>query len=511
MPTTNRGRWWALGALALAMLTIGLDTTILNVALPSVATDLHASSGQLQWFSTSYTLVLAALLIPAGSMGDRFGRKKLLVASLVLFGVASALCAFAGSPATLVAGRALLGIAAAFMMPLSMAMLPSLFPEPAERSRAMTLWVTSTALGLPLGPIVGGWLLNNFWWGSVFLINLPLVALGAVALMVFVPESRSVRARPVDLPGVVLSAAGLGAFTYGFIQAGASGWGSLSLWLPVLAGVLCLGVFLLHQRRTAHPLIDLALFRSRAFTGGTTLSTLANFAMFGLLFAMPQYFAAVENSDALGTGLRLLPLLAGMMAGTRLCGKAAARFGAPTVITGGYVLSAVALVLGATTGVGTGYVVTATWMALLGAGIGVVLPTSMNAALGVLTAERAGAGSGLLQALRQAGGTIGVAILGTLMTSGYRADVDTSRLSGDTAAAVRDSAAAGSEVAHRTQDTVLLGSVRAAFVHGMDHMLLACAALAVVGAFLAPLLLKGRTGRPAPEAAVQGVPEEAAV
>ena len=189
------GRWWALAALALSMLTIGLDATVLNVALPTLATELDASTSQLQWFSASYTLVLGALIIPMGSLGDRFGRKRVLLAGLAIFGASSAACAFANSAGVLIAARAFQGIGGAAMMPLSMAMLPVLFQDREERTRAMNIWVTCSAIGLPLGPIVGGWLLNHFAWGAVFLINVPLVAVGLLALTVYLPESRSERRR----------------------------------------------------------------------------------------------------------------------------------------------------------------------------------------------------------------------------------------------------------------------------------------------------------------------------
>ncbi|WP_405753795.1 MFS transporter [Streptomyces sp. NBC_01411] len=487
--TTHRGSWFALSALVLAMLTIGLDTTILNVALPEIATDLHMTSGQLQWTGSSYTLVLAALMIPAGGLGDRFGRKKLLIAALLLFGVASALCAVATTPALLIAGRCLLGAAAAFMMPLSLSVLPALFPDPAERARARTLQVTATAMGLPLGPILGGLLLSHFWWGSVFLVNLPLVALGAFAIARFVPESRSTVAHPVDLPGAALSAAGLTAVTYGFIQAGSHGWLSPDLWLPAAAGALLLAAFAGWQRRTSHPLIDLALFRSRTFNVGVLMATLSSFALFGLLYALPQYFQAVQGSSALATGLKLLPMLLGMTAGTRCAGRIARRTGDRPALTAGLLLAAAALAAGATTTVHTPYAVTALWTAALGTGVGMTLPLAMNSALGVLSTERAGSGSGLLQALRQAGGTIGIAILGTVLTSGYRGGVGVGHLPPRTAGAVRDSAASGVQIAHRSGSAALLDSTRGAFVHGMNDMLLTCSGIALVAALLALVLI----------------------
>jgi EmrB/QacA subfamily drug resistance transporter len=482
------------------MLTIGLDTTVLNVAIPTLANDLHASTGQLQWFSTAYTLVLAAALLPAGMLGDRFGRKRLLVGALLLFGAASAACAYATSAGQLITARALLGLGAALMMPLSMAVLPVLFPDRGERARAITIWVTATAIGLPLGPIVGGWLLDTFWWGSVFLINVPLVVIGVAAVAMLVPESRSETPRTLDLIGVVLSSAGLLGLTYGFIAAGQDGWTDARALGSMLGGVALLAGFVAWQRRVAHPLIDLALFRERAFTWGTVLSTLVNFALFGLIFAMPQFFQAVQGTDALGSGLRLLPMIGGMLLGTRLADRMVARVGASAVIAAGFALLAVSLAVGATTGVHTSFGVTATWVTVLGIGLGLAMPTAMSAAVGTLSAERSGAGSALIQALRQVGGTIGVAVLGTVLSSGYHARLDTGNLPAATSGTVRESVSAGVATAERLGLQPLLESVRGAFVHGMDVMLFASAGLAGLGVLLAVAVLPRPARRAVPEA-----------
>ena len=391
-------RWWALAALALSMLTIGLDATVLNVALPTLATELDASTSQLQWFVASYTLVLGALIIPMGSLGDRFGRKRLLLAGLAIFGASSAACAFADSDGVLIAARAFQGIGGAAMMPLSLAMLPVLFHDREERTRAMSIWVTCSAIGLPLGPIVGGWLLDHFSWGAVFLINVPLVAVGVLALSVYLPESRSTQTQPTDIPGIVLSSTGLVAVIYGLIEAGQDGWTSASVLAPILAGVTLLYAFVAWERRSSHPLVDLALFSNRDFTIGTALATVANVALFGLLFVMPQYFQDVGGSNPLGTGVRLLPMIGGLIIATRIGPMLVERAGSRFVIIAGLALSAGVLVLAATTDVDTSYAFAAAWITLLGAGIGLVLPASMTTAMGALSPERSGSGSGLLQA-----------------------------------------------------------------------------------------------------------------
>ncbi|MGW5144782.1 MFS transporter [Rhodococcus koreensis] len=473
-------RWWALGALSVAMLTIGLDITVLTVALPTLAVDLGADNSHLQWFSSAYTLVLAAALLPAGALGDRYGRKKLLLGALVLFGAASLLCSYASTSGQLIAGRALLGLGAAVMMPLSMAVLPVLFPDADERSRALTIWVTSTAIGLPLGPILGGWLLGHFWWGSVFLINVPLVVVGTIAVATLVPESRSEERATTDYLGAVLSSLGLLSLTYGFIKAGQDGWGDALALTSIAASVVVLGLFAMWERRSRHPLIDTSLFASPGFRWGTIFTTLVNFGMFGLFFTVPQYFQAVLGVDALGSGLRLLPLIGGLLVGTRLCDQLLRRAGARPVITIGFALLTAGLATGALTSVDSAYWFTATWIALVGAGMGFVMPAAMGAALGALSAERSGSGSALIQALRQAGGTIGVAVLGTVLATRYRSELG--ELDVDP---VRDGVNAGVAVAKTIGDPSMLAHVQVSFVSGMSLMLWICAGICAVAALLA--------------------------
>jgi len=487
-----KSRWWALIALALATLAIGLDATVLSVALPTLARDLDASTGDLQWFTNAYLLVMAAALLPAGMLGDRFGRKRMLLGALVLFGVASAACAYATSTGQLIAARALLGLGAAVLMPLTAAVLTVLF-TPEERPRALTVWVTANALGIPLGPLVGGWLLDNFWWGSVFLINLPLVAVALLAVGRLVPESRGDQRRRFDFAGVVLSTVGLVTLTYGVIEAGERGWGDARSLLMMVAGAVVLVAFGLWQRRARQPLVDLDLFGSRGFTWGAILATVATFTMFGLLFTLPQFFGTVYGTDAFGTGLRLLPVIGGLMVGARLAGRVVERAGAKVVVAAGLAVMAAALAAGATTGAGTGYGYVAVWVSAAGLGLGFAMPPAMNAALGALEPGRSGVGSGLIQAMRQVGSAIGVAVLGTVLNAAYR-----DALPAGTEEAVRRSATGGVEVAGQVGSSTLLDAVRTAFVHGMDATLALSAALAAAGAVLALVFLPARSATHAP-------------
>lgn len=488
MEVTSTRRWLALGALVLAMLTFGLDTTVLTVALPTLAVDLHAGTGALQWFNTAYTLALAAVMVPAGVLGDRFGRKKFLLGAMMLFGAASLACAFADSSGQLIAMRAVLGVGAAAMVPLSMAVLPVLFQDPAQRRRALTIWITSTAIGLPLGPILGGWLLQNYWWGSVFLINLPLIAIGAVAVAVLVPESRSEIRYRIDLLGVVLSGGGMVALTYGCIRAGGQGWGDGLALTAIAVGLAALAAFVGWQRSIEHPLIDLGLFASAGFSWGTAYLILVNFALFGMFFTVPQYFQAVLGADALGSGLRLLPMIGGLLVGTRLVDRLLAKTGTKTALIIGFALLAVGLGAGALTTVDSGYGYTAVWISLLGVGMGFVMPAAMGLAMGALTEERSGSGSALLQALRQAGGAIGIAVLGTVLATQYRG-----QLGPLNHAPISDGVNAGAAVAAEVGDMAMLAHVQTAFVSGMSVMLWVCAAICA----LAIGLVAFRTPRPA--------------
>jgi DHA2 family multidrug resistance protein-like MFS transporter len=506
-------RWWALVAIAASVLVVGLDLTVLNLALPTIANDLHASTGDLQWFSSAYSLVLAAMILPAGRLGDRYGRKRLLLIALFLFGLSSAACSYATSTGELIAARAVLGVGAAAIFPMSLSVIPVLF-KPEERQRAIALMASATFLSFPIGPLVGGYLLDHFWWGSVFLINVPVVALALTAVFFLLPESRSEHRPGIDIPGVILSSIGLTGLTYGFIQAGQNGWGNVTALATIAAGVVLLVLFTLLQRRErrGQPLVELALFRSAGFTWGTLLTTLVSFALFGLFFAAPQYFQEVRGVDAMGSGLRLLPMIGGMVVGmigsTRLASPRKSKTGtnpplasAKGLVTVGFLIMAVGLGLGATTTVSSGTGFAALWFALAGLGLGTAMPQAMNSALGALSADRSGSGSALISALRQVGATIGVAVLGTVLSEGYHARLDVAGLPQAVASTAKSSVAAGVAVAHKLGSAALLDNVRTSFVHGMDIMLWACGGIALASAILALIFLpRNSAGAPRSEA-----------
>jgi DHA2 family multidrug resistance protein-like MFS transporter len=364
-----------------------------------------------------------------------------------------------------------------------------------------------TMLGFPAGPILGGWLLSHAWWGWVFLMNLPVVAAGLLAIGILMPEARGARGGRIDVGGIVLSALSLGVLSYGVIEVGRLGWTDLRSLGLVALGVGLVLLFILWERRVDSPLVDLRLFRSRAFTSGASLATAASFVMMGLLFALPLYAQAVGGLDAQGSGLRLLPLIGGMLVTAIPSGMIAQRVGAGPVVAAGMVVLATGLAWGASTGLGDGGGFSAAWTAVCGAGLGLSLPTSMDTALGALPAEATGTGSAVLQAVRMVGSSFGAAILGSVLNGGYRSglpaeDPSLHGLAPSLVAAVRDGVVEAVQVAHATGSDALRVAARSAFVDGLDLMLWVGAGLAAAGAVVAATVMAGQPATGESEPAV---------
>ncbi|MFC4911101.1 MFS transporter [Actinomadura gamaensis] len=495
MVSAKARRWSGLGALALALLALGFDLTILNVALPTLSERLHAGTSRLQWIVDAYVLVFAALLLPAGLLGDRFGRKRLLLAGLALFGAAS----LAGSLVTgadgLIAARMVMGVGAGLVTPLSMSMLPAIFP-PEERTRAVAVWSGAMALGLPLGPLLGGVLLEHFWWGSIFLINVPVVVVGGIAVALLLPESRDASAPRLDLPGAALSAAGLALLVYGVIQAPENGWTDPAVLVAIAAGIVLLAAFTVRESRVREPLMDLGLFRSPAFLWGTLAGAVGTVVMSGALFVLPQYLQAVRGADAFGTGLRMIPLMAGLLVAGVAVDRLAPRFGHKPIIVAGLLVLAPGLVLGALSTAGSSYAFVAAWLAITGLGTGFALVPAMDLALAGLPDDQAGRGSGLVQTIRQTSGALAVAALGSLSSAVYR-----HHLGPGVPHAARESIGVAAALARRTGDAALLRSARDAYTAGMDAVLAASAAGSLLMALLVWRLLPRppRPGADVPE------------
>jgi DHA2 family multidrug resistance protein-like MFS transporter len=490
-------KWWALGAVSLSVLAVSLDGTVLSVALPTLATELHASESDLEWFSSGYLLLLAAAVLPAGLIGDRYGRKRLLLWSLTAFGAGSALCAFASSSEVFLIARLFMGVAGAGITVMALSALAVLFDDD-ERPRAVGIYQAANFLALPLGPILGGWMLAHVWWGWVFLLNVPVVAVGVIVALAMVPASRACERPALDLLGTVASVAGLVLLTYGLIEAGQQGWGDADAVALITAGVVIMGGFVAWERRLAErggePLIDPALFRSRAFAWGATLGGVAGLGMIGLLFIMPQYFQAVRGVDAFGSGVRLLPLVGGLVAGAVPANRLATAVGEKRTVALGFALLAAGSGIGALTGVASSTAFVAVWMTILCAGAGLALTASTAVALSELSAQRSGIGSAVVQAFQKTSAPFGTAIMGSVLAAAYQGHLHLNGLPSAAATAARQGISDGVVVADQLGSPSLGHAVRAAFVHGMDISLLASAAIAVTGLILAAVFLPPRAG-----------------
>ncbi|MEU0108436.1 MFS transporter [Streptomyces sp. NPDC006251] len=484
-------RWWALAALGVGVLTLGFDITIMNVALPTIAGELSVGTDALQWMVNAYVLAMAGLTLTCGALGDRYGRKRLLLTGLVIFGVASAVAAWSDSAGVVIAARALMGVGGAILTPIAFAVVAVLF-APHERGRAVSALVMGMGVGIPLGPIIGGWLLEHFWWGSIFLVNVPMAVLGIVAIALLLPESRDPAPPRPDVPGGLLSTLGLVALVYGLIEAPGRGWGDWLVLGALAVGILLLAAFARWELRTTEPMIDLRLFGRPQFLWGSLAGVLVTFGLLGLLFVTPPYLQLVNGYDALGTGLRLLPLIGGLVVGAPAGEKLAARSGYRAPVAAGLLLVAAGLGLGAATETDTGYGFVAGWLALVGLGIGLALSPAMAAVLGALPPERSGSGTAITMTLRQAGGALGVAVLGSLLAQGYTDKLAAPGLPGPAAEAARDNIAGALAVAERLDLPALADSARTAYVHGMTLVLIATAAVALLSAALTAVLLPGR-------------------
>jgi EmrB/QacA subfamily drug resistance transporter len=490
------GRWWALLAMVVSALVIGLDGTVLITALPTLSSKLGATTSDLQWIAAAYTLALGGLLLPAGVLGDRFGRKRLLLAGLLLFGLASLGASQATSPAALIGMRAVMGIGAALILPLSISILPSLFSD-AERPKAVAAAAAGAFLGLPLGPLVAGYLLTHYNWGSVFLINVPVVVIALLGVWFLVPESRDRNARSFDVIGGVLAVIGVSALVYGVIEQPVRGWGDARVMGSMLAGALVLAIFVAWDLRHPEPFVELRNFRSRAFTWATMAFVMTGFALFGVMFILTPYIQIVLGNDAQQTGIRLLPLIAAVMVGAGAGNRIAAKLSARIGVTTGLLICAAGLAIFSRATPTTGYGLAAIALAVIGLGLGIGLPTSLDVVLGVLPRSQTGAGTALSRALQQIAASFGVAILGSMLNSVYQnnlgpqaaalppaaRDIAQGSIAGAVAVAAKLPALAGAPIA---------SAAKAAYTSGMTDVMLVCAGLLVITALLIAIFLPSR-------------------
>jgi EmrB/QacA subfamily drug resistance transporter len=419
------------------------------------------------------------------------------VAAIVLFGLGSIACAFAQSPAEFLAGRVVLGLAGSAIVVMALSVMTVLFSEE-ERPRAVGVWAAANFISLPVGPIFGGWLLTNFWWGWIFLMNVPVAVIGLVAVLTLVPESRSAERPALDPLGMLLASAGLVGVTYGLIELGRNGWTDPpSLAVLVVGAVLVLGFFLWERYLTAapggRPLIELSLFERRGFTWGVILAALGGMALIGMVFTLPQYFQGVIGLDPEGSGVRLLPIIAGLIVGAVPADRLADRVGARFTVGAGFAITAAGLLLGSQTALDSSTSFVITWMVVVGFGMGIGFATAASAALKTVPSEQAGVASALLQAMQKVGAPFGSAVLGSVLVTVYQSNLNLTGVPHQLVATVKLSVFAGVAVAQRLHAPALLESVRGSFVQGMDAALVVSAAIAALAAVLAVIMLPGRS------------------
>jgi EmrB/QacA subfamily drug resistance transporter len=408
--------------LLVALLVVVLDNTVLNVALRTIAdpvAGLGASQAQLQWAINAYTLVFAGLLFAAGVLGDRYGRRRVLLIGLVLFGVASLLSAYAQTPAQLVAARALMGLGAAGVMPSTLSIISNVF-DPTERGRAIGVWASAVGIGVAIGPVTGGALLEQFWWGSVFLINVPIITVGVGLILALVPESRDPAPGRLDAVGVGLSVAGLLALVYGIIDGGEQGFGRPLVWLAIAAGVGLLAVFVRYERRTEQPSLDVRLFADARFSAAIAAIGLVFFAGMGTLFFLSFYLQLVRGFSPLQAGLLMTPFAVAQIAFAPRSAAMVRRFGPRAVCAVGLSLVTVALAGYAFVGTATPVALLLTLTFLQGVGMAHVVPPTTESIMSSLPPQRAGVGSAVSNTFRQVGGALGVAVLGAVLAAVYR-------------------------------------------------------------------------------------------
>jgi EmrB/QacA subfamily drug resistance transporter len=508
-PDRTPSRWTVLAVLCLSLLAVVIDGTIVNTALPTLARDLDASTSDLQWIVDAYTLAFAGLLLVAGAAGDRYGRHRALAGGLVVFGAASALAAVSQNAEQLIGARALMGVGAAFVMPATLSILSDVFrADPAGRAKAIGIWSGVSGLGVAIGPSAGGLLLAHLPWGSIFLVNLPVVVLALALGRRFVPVSRAASPPALDLVGAALSVAGLGAVTYAVIEGPANGWTSGATLVPAAAGIALLGAFAGWERRQAQPMLDVRLFANLRFTAASLSVTTVFFTLFGALFLLTQILQLVLGWSTVKAGLGALPFAVTVGVTSPLAAELAKRVGTKIPVVAGLLLMAAGLAHmgGATVDSGYGHFVVAT--VLMAAGMGLAMAPATESIMGALPPEQAGVGSAVNDTTREIGGVMGVAILGSIANAGYVSNLGdaTSHLPAPAADAAGSSLAGALTVAHQAPAAVghpLALAAQDAFVRAADRGVIVAAIVAVAGALFAARALPARAAghSPVPAAA----------
>ncbi len=494
-----RRRWAVLAVLCVSLLVISLDSTILNIALPSLIKNLHATEAQLQWMVDVYACVFAGLLLVAGSVGDRLGRKKLLCAGLAIFGAGSAASAFSNSPMTLDMARASMGLGAACIMPATLSIITDVFRDPDDQARAIGIWSGTTGLGIAIGPIAGGWLLAHFWWGSIFLVNVPVTVFGLGAALWLVPDSRDPRRRPIDAFGALLSTSGLTLLVWSIIDVSERGWRSPWVLGTGACAVAILLGFVAWERHTAHPMLVLESFGNRRFSVAMAAVALAVFALMGSLFVLTQYLQFSLGFSPLATGVRILPIAVVLAVAATTSTILDRWLGTKVVVASGLLIVAAGLWQLTTTTTAEQFGHALVGMVLLGLGAGLIIAPSVASVMDSLPRERAGVGSATNSTALQIGGALGVAVMGSVLSVRYQQKM-IPLLAGHAVPAAATHAILGSiggalavaRIAGGALGAALVAGARTAYVDAMDQALLVGAVVVAVSAVLVVVALPAR-------------------
>ncbi|MER6226074.1 MFS transporter [Streptomyces sp900105755] len=490
------GRWLALSALVLAVLLVAVDATVLGLATPYISEDLSPSGTQLLWIGDVYSFVIAGLLVSMGSLGDRVGRKRILLVGAAAFGAISVLNAYATTPGLLIAARALLGVAGATLMPATLALIRNLFHDPRERSLAVGIWGAAASAGTAVGPIAGGFLLEHFWWGSVFLINLPVMVLLVLVGLRTLPESRNPAPGPWDLSSVVLSLVGMIAVVYAVKEAATHGLTGVTA-AAALLGVAALYGFVRRQLTMPRPLLDMRLFRNRGFSGAVLADLLTVLGMSGLVFFLSQFLQLVQGRHPFEAGLAEVPAAVGAVAAGLVAGRAARRYSVRAVVSGGLAAVGVALAALTTLSQSTGYPVLGAALLVVGVGAGFSFTVTADVILSSVPKDQAGAASAVSETAYELGAALGIALLGSIVTGVYRGFTAPP----GTPAAAHESLGAALEASKAMpapSAADMLTAARDSFTHGLHLASGAGAAVLLATAAAAWFLLRNQRLESAP-------------
>lgn len=413
-----RMRWWTLVVIAISVLIVVLDSTIVNIALPTLQREMNTTLSELQWIINAYIMVFGSLMLTTGALGDRWGRARMLQAGIIIFAGVSLAAAFVSNGAQLILWRAIMGIGGAMILPATLAIVTNVFPRE-ERGKAIGVWAGLNGIGIALGPIIGGLIIENLKWNWIFLINLPIAAIALIAGWFLVPNSCDPNPKRLDIPGTIISAAGLASLVFGLIQGGKQGWTDPIVVGTLVGAILLISVFILWERHTAHPIIEIEFFKNPRFSAGVGAVCMMALAMVGVTFGLTLYMQFVQGYTALETGIRFVPLALGIFIGAGSADRVVTRFGTTRVIFSGFIGTATMGALAAFWQINTAYWQLGLILFGLGFFLGYIAAPATNAVMGSLSEARAGIGSAMNTVGRMVAGSIGVAIIGSALSTVY--------------------------------------------------------------------------------------------